>query len=571
MRLRNIILVLALLALLAVFTGGSLYYFSLRQAAFTQAEDHAETRIELLQKQLALYLTEHVKPVKALAGMEELRHALKNNTPASIARVNPVLDNFAGALDLEACYLMDREGVTIAASNRHEQDSFVGKNFSFRPYFKKAAEGRTATYLALGTTSGKRGIYYSHPVLDRKSSEVLGAAIIKASVELVESLVFTSNYQGTLLVTDPNGVIFIANKPEMRFMLLWQTAGKDIESIKESRQFGAGPWPWSGLARKENRYVENRQNEEFLFSSRKMQHYPGWQIVHLRSHRAIEKKIADPFLTVIGPVILVVSLLTGLSIFILYSKALQEINRRKTAEKELRLNEEKYRHIYHKTPVMLHSIDTKGKIIRVSDHWLEKMGYQRGEVIGRNLTRFYTESSKRYAEEVIFPVFFRTGFCRNIPYTYVKKDGKTIDILLSCYGVRNQQGTVERSLAVSVDVTEKNQVQNALEQAKEKLSRYSGNLEQQVEKRTAELESTRDTLRKLSKNIMDAQERERGVLARELHDHLGQVLTALRIDAVGIAGHLDPGDKKGAVRADRICSLIDATIDDVRDMAFRLR
>ncbi|MFO7748701.1 MAG: sensor histidine kinase, partial [Desulfobacteraceae bacterium] len=52
---------------------------------------------------------------------------------------------------------------------------------------------------------------------------------------------------------------------------------------------------------------------------------------------------------------------------------------------------------------------------------------------------------------------------------------------------------------------------------------------------------------------------------------LGQVLTALRIDAVGIAGHLGPRDKKGALRADRICSLIDATIEDVRDMAFRLR
>jgi hypothetical protein len=50
----------------------------------------------------------------------------------------------------------------------------VDKNFSFRPYFKKAIAGKSATYLALGTTSGKRGVYYSHPVYDNdKGYEVL--------------------------------------------------------------------------------------------------------------------------------------------------------------------------------------------------------------------------------------------------------------------------------------------------------------------------------------------------------------------------------------------------------------
>jgi len=571
MRLRNIILVLALLAALAVSSGGYLYYSSLKKAAFNQEDDHAETRVELLKRQLAMYLSEHIKPVKALAGIEELETALKKKDTVSIKEVNPVLDNFAEALDLNTCYLMDNKGVTIASSNRKAKDSFVGKNFSFRPYFKNALAGDTATYLALGTTSGKRGVYYSHPVYDAQTVGLLGVAVIKASVELVEALLFT-DYQGILLVTDPNGLIFISNKNELRFKLMWELSPERIQKIQESRQFGRGPWPWAGFYITEDRHVENRYNsEEYIYSTRKMDNYPGWKIINLRARKEIGQKIADPFLKLIGPVILVVSILIGGCVFILYTKALQEIIRRRHAEKELRQSEKKYRHIYNKTPVMLHSIDTEGKIIRVSDYWLEKMEYRRNEVIGSYLTGFYTEKSKKYAEEIIFPEFFKTGFCRNVPYTYVKKSGGQIDILLSCYGVRNEQGAVERSLAVSVDVTEKNQVQKALEQAKEKLSRYSVDLEHQVAKRTSELQKAQESLRKLSKNIMDAQERERSALSRELHDHLGQVLTALRIDAVWIARYFSDRDANAALRANRICSLIDDTIADVRDMAFKLR
>jgi len=199
------------------------------------------------------------------------------------------------------------------------------------------------------------------------------------------------------------------------------------------------------------------------------------------------------------------------------------------------------------------------------------MGYTREEVIGRALTDFYSDESRQYAKDVVLPVFFKTGFCADVPYTYISKHGDRIEILLSCFGVRDDEGSVVRSLAVSVDVTEKNQVQNALEKAREKLSRYSHALEQQVQKRTNELRRVQDQLRRLSGGIMAAHENERRAVARELHDHLGQILTALKMDAVWLEKHLKTGDEKGAERADRICSLIDDTIGDVREMAFRLR
>jgi PAS domain S-box-containing protein len=569
MRLRIIILILALFAFLSASAGGLLYYSSYKKAAFQKTEADAYARLNLLTDQLSSYLSEHIKPAKTLSGIKELATVLKNTNLESIYKANQVLDNFTKSLDVDVSYLMDNNGITLCSSNRNAHDSFVGNNFSFRPYYKKAINGFPATYLALGTTSRKRGVYYSHPVYD-ETHHPIGVAVIKASVEFVETKLFPKS-DDTLLFIDPDGIIFISNKEDLKFNFLWEPDKKKIYGLENSRQFGNGPWVWTGFSKTQTDYVTDKKNIPYLFSSLDVENYPDWKIISLRNYKDIENQVSKPFARVIGPATTSVLILTGILVLILYQLGIQEITKRKKAEKELRLSEERYRHIYHKTPIMLHSIDIKGNIIRVSDHWVEVMGYKREDVIGKQLINFFTSESKKYAIHVIFPRFFSTGFCKDIPYTYVKKNGKKMDILLSCYGVRDEKGDIIRSLAVSVDVTEKNRSQKDLQIAKEKLSQYSQDLEQQVKKRTAQVEKAQDNLKNLSKNIIASQEREKALVARELHDHLGQVLTALRIDAVWVEKFLTGLDKNAGNRAKKMCSLIDDTINDVRDMAYRLR
>jgi signal transduction histidine kinase len=78
-------------------------------------------------------------------------------------------------------------------------------------------------------------------------------------------------------------------------------------------------------------------------------------------------------------------------------------------------------------------------------------------------------------------------------------------------------------------------------------------------------------LRRLSGSIMANQEQERAYLARELHDELGQVLTALRMEAVWLRARLKEADPSASKRALTMCTLIDKTIEEVRSMALRLR
>ncbi len=682
MRLRLILLVLSLLTFLSTSIGGYLYYHNLKESALLEAEQQAEIRVEMLRINLNAQISENIRPARVLAGNPEIIDALATPAAAPLARANHVLDHFQRNLNVDVCYLMDHTGLTIASSNREAADSFVGHNFDFRPYFTRAMQNNPASYLALGINSGIRGAYSSCPVYGQNPAAPIGVVVIKASIEQVEEELGLGP-EDIILVTNPLGVIFISNRTEWRYQLLWDLSQEEIASIARSRQFGEGPWRWTGLKLRDDRYVLDHKGRRYLMNRTQVENYPGWNIIHLRSLDAIAKVVSEPLIRITGPVVFTASILIGFSVFFLYQKASQEIVKRKEIQKALGDSERRYRSLYNHTPAMLHSIDSDGRLISVSDFWLEALGYRRDDVIGRQLTDFLTESSRLYAERSVIPDFFRTGICQDIPYQFRKANGEVIDVLLSAVAERDERGQPVRSLAVSIDVTERNRAERALQLAQEELGRYTRGLEKQVQERTREItgilrytpdvvsikdrdgrytlintcfeailgrsndevrgltdadlfppavarqfrendlkvvrerrsfqfeeqmphpdgtthhylsvkfpfygedgeasgvceistditevKKAQNQLRRLSASIMAGQEKERAAIARELHDELGQVLTALRMDAVWIARRLQAADPAAATRAQGMCRLIDKNIEDVRGMAIRLR
>lgn len=144
---------------------------------------------------------------------------------------------------------------------------------------------------------------------------------------------------------------------------------------------------------------------------------------------------------------------------------------------DLRQSEERYSRLYNDTPVMLHSIDHGGRLVSVSNYWLETLGYERSEVLGRISTEFYTPASRAYASEVILPEFFRTGSCKEVSYQIVKKTGEILDVLLSAIAERDSAGKVIRSLAVMVDVTERKRAEEEIKRLNADLAARAADLE----------------------------------------------------------------------------------------------
>ena len=129
------------------------------------------------------------------------------------------------------------------------------------------------------------------------------------------------------------------------------------------------------------------------------------------------------------------------------------------------------------TPTMMHSIDSSGRIVLVSDLWLAKLGYTRDEVLGRHSAEFLTPESRDYAVREVLPAFFRTGRCDNVEYQMVHKDGRVIDVLLSGYLDHDSSGG-PMSIAVITDVTALKQTRRELTESE---ARYRSLVEDQSE------------------------------------------------------------------------------------------
>lgn len=110
------------------------------------------------------------------------------------------------------------------------------------------------------------------------------------------------------------------------------------------------------------------------------------------------------------------------------------------------------------------------------------------------------------------------------------------------------------------------------------LAAYRDQLESVVESRTTELKATnenlkrsRDQLRKLGNQVQDIREEEKSRIAREVHDQLGQALTALKIDSIQIEKKLPKEFPELKTQATAMTGIIDETIQSVQRIATELR
>lgn len=169
-----------------------------------QATIDARLRAVLLDSELArfrllpLALADDRDVVAAIAGASAARVALD--------RKLEVLARVTGA---PAIYVIAPNGIAIAASNWRSAHSFVGIDYRFRPYFRAARATGAGSQYALGTMSGRPGLY-----LSRRSAGG-GVIVVKLEFDRIERE--WARAGGIAIVRNPMGVVLATSRPEWRF------------------------------------------------------------------------------------------------------------------------------------------------------------------------------------------------------------------------------------------------------------------------------------------------------------------------------------------------------------------
>ena len=235
------LLVLALLAALsfAAIAAGRLA----RERATDALNDQAAAALPLAAAALVGVVEKQRLIPTVLARDPEVIAHLAAPAPAAEARLDEKLAEIVAESGATVIYLVDKEGEAIAASNAGEPGSFVGSNYGFRDYFSRAMRDGSAAQFALGTVSGRPGLY-----LSRRVDSILGplgVVVVKVEFDELEARWRDSGF--VVLVTDPAGVILVTSRQDWRFDSLPELAAEGTDAA------GAPPAPvtlrGAGLAR----------------------------------------------------------------------------------------------------------------------------------------------------------------------------------------------------------------------------------------------------------------------------------------------------------------------------------
>ncbi len=220
------------------------------------------------------------------------------------------------------------------------------------------------------------------------------------------------------------------------------------------------------------------------------------------------------------------------------------ISLRKRTEKALRESEKKYRDLYDNAPDMYHSVDKDGVIIECNETEARILGYPKAEIIGKPITDFLTAHSRSIHEKE-FPGIIRRTAIQGLEREFVRKDGTTFTASMNVFIEADRSGKLIKTKTIGRDISAR------------KLAE-------------AELRRSREDLRNLSAHLESARERERGRIAREVHDELGVTLSKLKLDIAWLEKRL-PDNRLLTDKTKAMFDLVDDTIHSVQKISSELR
>jgi len=256
-----------------------------------------------------------------------------------------------------------------------------------------------------------------------------------------------------------------------------------------------------------------------------------------------------------------------------------DITQRKKTEEELRASESRYRHLVEAMNEGLGFADQNYNFTFVNQKFCDMLGYCQQEITGRKFIEFIHADYRELMKDQM--TRRRRGEDERFELAWTTKNGDKVYTLASPKGFFDAQGNFTGSLVVLTDITVRRQLEKALQKAQLKAKRK---MEMLVEKRTAELMKANEKLqheieerkrtekhvRKLSQEVIKAQEVARQKIAADLHDRLAQDLASLKVGLDTFYADLPDTPDGRRQKISELSGLLERSVIAVRDKAYGL-
>lgn len=201
----------------------------------TEGAARAQSTLALTVQALDGHLRRFEAVPTLLAEHDGVRRVLQDpSDPVARLSLNRWLYQKMAKIDALDVYVILPDGTTIAASNYDREDSFVGQNFSYRPYFQGALQGGLGRYYAVGTTSGVRGYYFAAPVR-QAGGQIIGVIAVKVGLDAIEA--DWRRQAAQIIVTDTEGIVFLSSQPEWLYRGMLPLHGARLAQVVASRRY----------------------------------------------------------------------------------------------------------------------------------------------------------------------------------------------------------------------------------------------------------------------------------------------------------------------------------------------
>lgn len=150
----------------------------------------------------------------------------------------------------------------------------------------------------------------------------------------------------------------------------------------------------------------------------------------------------------------------------LYQKSLQDIADRNQAIATFRINEERYRQLYEKSPLGYQSLDADGCFVEVNQTWLDILGYQRDDVLGHWFGDFLAHEMVEAFKER-FPKFIAAGEVHN-QFKMLHKDGHIVEVSFDGKIGYDENGKFKQTHCILNDITQRNKILNELQESEKR-------------------------------------------------------------------------------------------------------